>query len=87
MNHLEKFLKHTQLGPISKDADSVGVKWAQDCTFLTSSQVMLMLLGTLRSSALWSSYHGTAEMNLTRNHKVSGSIPGITQWVADLAWP
>ena len=23
-------------------------------------------------------------MNLTRNHEVSGSIPGLTQWVKDL---
>ena len=27
--------------------------------------------------------HGTAEMNLTRNHEVSGSVPGLTQWVKD----
>ena len=32
--------------------------------------------------------HGTAEMNLTRNHEVSGSVPGLTQWVKDpsLLW-
>ena len=27
----------------------------------------------------WSSHHGTVEMNPTRNHEVSGSIPGLTQ--------
>ena len=29
--------------------------------------------------------HGTAEMNLTRNHEVESSIPGLAQWVKDLA--
>ena len=33
-----------------------------------------------RSSCL-----GTVEMNPTRNHEVMGSIPGLTQWVKDLA--
>ena len=29
-------------------------------------------------TVIWSSCHGTAEMNLTRNHEVAGSIPGLT---------
>ena len=34
-----------------------------------------------------SSHGGTAETNPTRNHEVSGLIPGLAQWVKDLELP
>ena len=31
--------------------------------------------------------HGAMDRNSTRNHEVSGSIPGLTRWVKDPALP
>ena len=34
-----------------------------------------------------SCYRGAVETNLTRNHEVASSIPGLAQWVKDSALP
>ena len=35
----------------------------------------------------WSSHRGAVETNPTKNHEVSGSIPGLAQWVEDPTLP
>ena len=44
-------------------------------------------LDVIEIKALQSSTHGKAEVNLTRNHDVVDSIPGLTLWVRDPALP
>ena len=41
-------------------------------------------LAQLKHKKSWNSRCGTVETNLTRNHEVVGSIPGLSQWVKDL---
>ena len=45
------------------------------------------LMNKINNKNCWSSLHGAAEMNLTRNHEVAGSIPALAPWVEDPALP
>ena len=40
-----------------------------------------------KNKYMWSSLRGAAEMNPTRIHEDVGLIPGLAQWVRDLALP
>ena len=51
-------------------------------TFFTEVEKII-----LKSIWVCSSCHGIAEMNLTRNYEVVDLIPGLAQWVKDLALP
>ena len=55
---------------------------------LSREQSMALVLDkSVFQTWLWRSHRGVAGMNPTSNHKVESSIPGLVQWVTDLALP
>ena len=73
------------------------VQWVLSSAVITFSYVPVLLVSKhvngfmIRKKRILfttaSSHRGSEEMNLTSTHEDTGLIPGLTQWVKDLALP
>ena len=77
----------TQTSSISISWESVRNAESQAPPHPYEEEPAFNYLGALKIEKLWSSHHGAAKMNLTRNHEVVGLIPGLAQWVEDQVLP
>ena len=81
-------VKRVFLMTVPKSQQSAWIRISGDRAY--ESAVLWHSLGNsvqLLKCDWWSSHHGAVEMNPTRKHEVAGSIPGLHQWVKDLALP
>ena len=70
-------IEHEQIDQIPPKNIKIANKHMKRCL---TSLVIIKMKNKTKSSCC-----GAAEMNPSRNHEVLGSIPGLTQWVKDLA--
>ena len=73
------FHKKLQAKAETQISDEAGNVWTDCEEFEAMGEFVYKKLG------VWSSCCGSAEMNPTTIHEDAGSIPGLAQWVTDLA--
>lgn len=81
-NHLEVLLKHRLLDPTVRVSNSAGLGWGLKLAFLTSFQVILMLL-------VWGLHFGTSEiMELDAHQDLSNpNCWGLQVSISVFIWP
>ena len=88
LNHPDDTIQQKLSVCTSKEClDCVSDDLANGFTEGVKDYALVSFLHCLKIMITWSSHRGAVETNLTRNHEVAGSIPGLTQQVKDLVLP